>query len=169
MIVQGKSQQKGPEEVSHEFTRDFTLPLDVDPFSIKAQLDDATKLLTLVGIVKTKENEYEKASSTRTSTQTSSSLSNDLKLGATKENQNKAFVEYEIFLGNDLRDGQIKLEITSYLMNVNVSKKNWDKFGDYYLELKRQIKLPANCDFSNIEYGVDMRTQCLLIKVPTNN
>jgi hypothetical protein len=143
------------------------LPYDVDPFSIKAQLDEATRLLALVGIVKSNETTQDKAYTTRLASYPQ--LSSDTKLGTTKENLNKAFVEYEIFLGNDLRDGQIKLEITSNLMNVNVSKKNWDKHGDFYLDLKRQIKLHENSDLSNIEYGVDMRTSCLLIKVPIRN
>ena len=37
------------EELSREFTRDFTLPGNVDQYSIKAQLEETTRQLTLIG------------------------------------------------------------------------------------------------------------------------
>lgn len=50
MIVQGKA-KADDEEICREFTRDFALPKNVDQYSIKAQLEETTRVLTLVGQV----------------------------------------------------------------------------------------------------------------------
>lgn len=170
LIVQGKSQVgHDAEEFSREFTRDFTLPINVDQYSIKAQLDEATRLLTLIGQVLP---EVEKANSTASSSfhaehSSSSFVSSGAKLGSIKENHSARSFEYEIFLGNELKDGQTTIEITGYnTLIVRVVKNDWDKNGDFGLELKRQIKLPAGANPQNIEHGIDTRSASLLIKVP---
>ena len=52
LVVQGASKlgdEHQSEEIKREFKREFTLPADVDPNTIKAQVDESTRLLTLSG------------------------------------------------------------------------------------------------------------------------
>ena len=106
LIVQGKSKQgKDPDELSREFTRDFTLPNNVDQYSIRAQLDEATRQLSLIGMVKSaassessrKMSNYNLTSEITSATTTSAaddSLLAKAKLGSIKETKTSTFVEY---------------------------------------------------------------------------
>ena len=149
--------------MSREFTRDFSLPANVDQYSIKAQLDEATRLLTLIGRVGEVENtEKETVSSTL-----SSAFSSSAKTGSIRENRTANTIDYEIYLGNELKDGHVNIEISGYNnLVIRVIKSDWDKNGDFSLELKRQIKLPVGANPQNIEHGIDSRTSTLFLKVP---
>lgn len=169
LIVQGKSQTgHDAEEMSREFTRDFTLPTNVDQFSIKAQLDEATRQLTLIGqIVQEAEKQSATIVNSSSSSEFNSSFRASAKLGSMKENHSAKSFDYEIYLGNELKDGQTTIEITGYnTLIVRVVKNDWDTNGDFSFELKRQIKLPAGANPQNIEHGIDSRSASLLIKVP---
>lgn len=179
MIVQGKSRvDHGKEELSREFTRDFTLPANVDQFSIKAQLDEATRLLTLFGRVKQAVAAGGSSSSSNgdyLSTMNSLSLksastewvTSSTKIGSVNETHGSRSIDYEVYLGQDLKDGSVGIEISGYNnLVIRVSKSDWDKYGDFSFELKRQIKLPPGTNAQNIEHGIDPRTACLFVKVP---
>jgi HSP20 family molecular chaperone IbpA len=162
LIVQGKSKVgEDAEEVNREFTRDFTLPNNVDQYSIKAQLDEATRMLSLIGqIVEPEQKEAPSVSAGLASM----SLS---KLGAIKETKSGNSIEYVIYIGTELANGQCSLELSGYSnLVIRVYKNELDKFGEYNYELKRQIKLPANADSHNIEHGIDRSTCTLFLKVP---
>ena len=142
--------------------------MDVDQYSIKAQLDESTRLLSLIGQVKGVEKETANvvSSSNLSSSSSSNTLQEKIKVGTTKENRNTFNLEYEIYLGNDLKDGQVKVEAINNAINISVSKRNWDKYGDYSIEFNRQIKLPLNLNVQRIEHGIDYRTASLHIKIP---
>jgi hypothetical protein len=161
LIVQGKSKiDRRSEELDRQFSRDFTLPDNVDQMSIKAQLDEATRMLSLIGKVKLDNDR-------QTSSSTSASFGSSAKIGQIRENKSSTSVEYELFVGDELKDGKASVDISGYSsLNVRVAKNNWDTFGDYSLELKRQIKLPSNANTQNIEHGLDSRSATLRIKVP---
>ena len=168
MIVQGKSKHSGDaDELSREFKRDFTLPSNVDQFSIKAQLDEATRQLQLIGqVAKPEETGVEaKLAQVRLDTRTATS---GAKLGTTKETRiGNTFVEYEIYIGHELAEGKVSLEVSGYSnLLVKVALNEVDSFGDASLELKRNLKLPYGADSHNIEHGIDRNTATLFIKVP---
>lgn len=210
LIVQGKS-KVDDDEICREFTRDFCLPKNVDQYSIKAQLEETTRVLTLIGQV-------EPGSSRTTSTATSlagsvptSALSSHAnmrslmedsiisehsnantinaastssvdgisygatqvknppnhKLGSIKESRSTECIDYEIYLGDELKNGQVNLEMVGFnTLVVKVVSSDWDTSGDYNLELKRQIKLPAGADSQHTQHGLDPVSALLLIKVP---
>ncbi|CAF0920467.1 unnamed protein product [Brachionus calyciflorus] len=171
LIVNGKSKLgQDSEELSREFKREFTLPNDVDQYSIKAQLDEATRQLLLIGQVVQVEQEkqqHQHHTFTSASSEFSSSSVLTAKIGSIKENRTAKSLDYEIYLGNDLKEGQTTIEITGYnTLIVRVVKNDWDKNGDFSYELKRQIKLPTGANPQNIEHGIDRRAASLLIKVP---
>ena len=163
LIVKGKSESKDPakEEFSREFTRDFTLPSNVDPYSIKAQLDEATRQLSLIGQLT-----YEPKSTA--SSITSSTVDRNAKIGSIREIQSgNRSIDYEIYLGNEFKDGKSTIELSGYnALTIRVVKSDWDKYGDVNLELKRQIKLPPNANAQNIEQGIDSYLAILIVKVP---
>lgn len=176
MIVQGKSKiDHGKEELSREFTRDFTLPNNVDQYTIKAQLDEGTRLLSLIGRVKETSSSSSTNNNTTTTTTTLSSSSgsewatnqNSTKIGTVRESRGSNTSDYEVYLGQELKDGNVSIEISGYnTLVIRVSKSDWDKYGDFGIELKRQIKLPSGANPQNIEHGVDSRTATLFVKVP---
>ena len=149
------------EELTREFKRDFTLPANVDPYSIKAQLDEATRLLTLIGQLTPTKAVKESAELSNIN-----GLSNQ-KVGTIRENRTQSFIEYEIFLGDSLKDGQPSIELSGYNnLVVKVNSKGWDTFGDYDFQLTRQIKMPPGADAHQISHGIDLRKSSLLVKVP---
>jgi HSP20 family molecular chaperone IbpA len=164
LIVQGKSKiDRRSEELDRQFNRNFTLPDNVDQMSIKAQLDEATRMLSLIGKVKLDND----ANRQQTSSSSSSSFGSSAKCGQIKENKSNSSVEYELYVGDELKDGKASVDVSGYSsLNVRVAKNSWDTFGDYSLELKRQIKLPSNANTQNIEHGLDSRSATLRIKVP---
>lgn len=163
LIVQGKSKvnDEGGDELKREFKRDFTLPVNVDPYSIKAQLDEATRVLSLIGqLIQFKQT-------TKSTESTAHDSSVNLKVGSIKENRASDHIEYEIYLGNELQNGQPNIELNGYNnLVVRVNSKSWDTFGDYDFQLTRQIKLPSNADAHQISHGIDTRRSLLLIKLP---
>jgi HSP20 family molecular chaperone IbpA len=164
LIVQGKSKvnDKGGDELSRDFKRDFTLPSNVDPYSIKAQLDEATRVLSLIGQLVPL-----KSTSAQNSAPISSQESANLKVGSIRENRASDHIEYEIYLGNELQNGQPNIELNGYNnLVIRVNSKNWDTHGDYDFQLTRQIKLPTNADAHQISHGIDIRRSLLLIKLP---
>lgn len=198
LVVQGKSKcDEDSDELCREFTRDFTLPNNVDQYSIKAQLEETTRQLTLIGqltesVINNLSNTAEKelkggslaetsasltaamATTSISSSSNTTSVSNERrntfssasKLGSVVETRLSSGIEYEIYLGNELRDGQVNLEMVNYnTLIVRVIKSDWDKNGDFSLELKRQIKLPYGSNPQNTEHGV-LPSGTLLIKVP---
>ncbi len=149
------------EELSREFKRDFTLPTNVDPYTIKAQLDEATRVLSLIGKLAPAKQSTSELSST------SSALNGVQKVGSIKENRAQNYVEYEIFLGSELKDGQPTIELTGYNnLVIKVVSKGWDTFGEFDVQLTRQIKLPSGADAHQISHGLDSRRHLLLVKLP---
>ncbi len=205
LIVQGKS-EPGEDDICREFTRDFTLPKNVDQFSIKAQLEETTRILTLVGEVidsasrrttaaNTANNSVANslsgsavnsqsnmrsfmddsivseasvnslASAVSSAATISGHLSN--RIGSIRETKCSEYVDYEIYLGEELKDGQVNLEMVGFsTLVVRITSSDWDKSGDYSLELKRQIKVPFGADLQHTQHGVDSVSKILLIKVP---
>lgn len=89
------------------------------------------------------------------------------KLGSIQETRTSEYIDYEIFLGEELKNGQVSLEMSGYnTLIVKVNSSDWDTSGDYNLELKRQIKLPIGADSQHTQHGVDPLSALLLIKVP---
>ena len=188
LIVQGKSNiGEKTNELSREFNREFRLPDEVDPYSIQAQLDEKTRMLSLIcqlNEIRQTDKQSEVSSSLSSSANfafnssasslvsastlnTAISAQSTAKIGQVKENKTPTTIDYEIYLGNDLKDGQINFEIANYnTLIVKIAKSDWDKSGDLNLELKRHLKLPANANPQHIEQGIDNRTGTLVIKVP---
>lgn len=224
LVVQGKSKCSDSDDISREFTRDFTLPSNVDQYSIRAQLEETTRQLTLIGQltesaisqVNNTANEHLKggsletttaaltsamqstslasstksaysssalassaSSSTRSSFSTAATDTNNSftaerksafnstsKIGSMVETRQTNGVEYEIYLGSELRDGQVNLEMVGYnTLIARVIKSDWDKHGDFSVECKRQIKLPYGTNPQNAEHGI-LPSGNLLIKIP---
>ncbi len=89
------------------------------------------------------------------------------KIGSIRETKCTEYVDYEIYLGDELKDGQVSLEMVGYsTLVVRVACSDWDKSGDYNLELKRQIKVAVGADLQHTQHGVDPVSKILLIKVP---
>jgi HSP20 family molecular chaperone IbpA len=154
LIVEGKSKSGGR---SGEFKREFTLPHNVDHKTLKATLEE--QMLTLVAKLKS----GNEASSVSTNT----SSGPKPKVGQIKENKTDSAVLYELYLGDEFKEGEVVLELTSHNnLNIKVSKNGWDAFGDFGVELKRQMKLPSNASAKDIEQSFDSRNATLRIKVP---
>ena len=146
------------DELSREFSREFCLPNDVEPSSIKAHLDEKTRELKLTGLVikESKQNGYAAYASE------SSTL-----IGSLKEKKNVSSIDFEIYLGEQLKDGQIIFEVPNLVtLNVRVIKTETDNFGSINLELKREIKLPHGAKLNNINHNIDSSTATLHIQVP---
>ena len=168
LIVQGKSKQlDDKDEFSREFKRDFTLPNNVDQFSIKAQLDEATRLLQLIGHI-IKPEAAANGPATEKKSAYESSWQPNVKPGTTKETRvGNSLVEYEIYVGKELAEGKVSLEVSGYSnLTVKVVRNEVDKFGDISFELRRQLKLPYNADSHNIEHGIDTESSTLFVKIP---
>lgn len=202
LIVQGKS-EPNEEDIIREFTRDFTLPKNVDQYSIKAQLEETTRILTLVGQVEDSASRRTTAANSlagsavnslsnmrslmddsvisnsdsvaATSTVSTASIATAVgslgcqhqKLGSIKETMTGECMDYEIYLGDELKDGQVNLEMSGFnTLVIKVVSSDWDRSGDYNLELKRQIKLPSSVDSQQTQHGIDPVSKYLLVKVP---
>ena len=141
------------------------MPNNVDQFSIKAQLDEATRQLQLIGHLVKPEAPTANVTEKKT---TESSWQVDVKPGTTKETRvGNSLVEYEIYLGKELTAGKVSLEVSSYNnLVVKVVRNEVDKFGDISMELKRHLKLPYGADSHNIEHGVDTESSTLFVKIP---
>jgi hypothetical protein len=91
-------------------------------------------------------------------------------IGSVKEVKSLNTLEYEIYLGNELKDGQIIFEVPNVnTLHIKVIKNGDDAYGDVSLELRREIKLPNGARLNNIDHGVDARSKNLVIKVPLQN
>lgn len=189
LIVQGKSKNE-EDETCREFTRDFTLPKNVDQYSIKAQLEETTRILSLIGQVEDSSSRLSSTTNSISNTANSSAVSShtnlrslmdtsisseqstttlpsQVKLGSIKETKTNECIDYEIYLGSELKEGKVTLEMVGYsTLVVRVVNSDWDTNGDYNLELKRQIKLPIGVNSQLTQHGVDTNTAILLIKVP---
>jgi len=161
LIVQGRSKINTPEakDFSREFTRDFTLPQDVDPFSIKAQLDEKTRDLTLTSQLVDMPI-VQKLINSRL----------DSSCGMISKKNIATGFEYELFVGPELRDGEVSLEITknkdATLLSISISKTTTDNYGDSKLEMKRTIKVDNDVDIKNIEKEMNSKTATLQVKIP---
>lgn len=183
--VQGKSKIKedNDDELSREFKREFKLPKEVDEKSIKAELDEKTRQLKLVGQVHHQEQATSSRVNAATQQQSFTSMSSDkfnaesyqsfnsqassLSIGNVKEVKSTNLLEYEIYLGNELKDGEVIFEVPNKTtLNIRIVKVGSDANGDFNLELKREIRLPFGAKLNNIDHGVDSRTKTLIIKVP---
>ena len=83
------------------------------------------------------------------------------------ENRQANSIEYEIYLGDDLKDGVVNVELSGYNnLLIKVSSKDWDRYGDFGVQLNRQIKLPTGSDPHKISHGVDTARSTLLVKLP---
>lgn len=178
LLVLGKSKtNESGDELSRDFKREFKLPADCDENSIKAELEEKSRLLKLVGqVIKVEKqsaeyqqsafgsNSSEKFQSSSYQSRQSESTPN---IGDVKEVKSTNTLEYQIYLGNELKDGQVIFEVPNKnTLNIRVTKSNEDSNGDRNLELKREIRLPSGARLNNIDHGVDSRTKNLIIKVP---
>ena len=167
--MQGNSKvlEDGSDELSREFKREFKLPDECNPDSIKAELDEKTRQLKLVGLVELPHQNPSAADHKLNSSSMASTQS--VNIGTVREIKSTNTLEYEIYLGNELKDGQIIFEVPNInTLHIKVIKNDEDAHGDLSLELRREIKLPAGARLNNIDHGVDTRTKTLLIKVPLN-
>lgn len=160
LFVQGQSViSANSDELSRDFSREFKLPNDVEPNTIKAHLDEKTRGLKLTGSVirETKQN-----------ADSSSALDEKTTvIGSIKEKRSANSIEFDIYLGDQLKDGQIIFEVPNFVtLNVRVIKTETDSFGTYNLELKREIKLPNGAKLNNINHNIDSTTCNLHIQVP---
>jgi len=183
LYVQGKSksEEDDDEDISKEFKREFKLPNDCDEKTIKASLDDKTRLLKLVGQVDLEKkaqfdaqrSSYASMNSDKLNQESYQTFNNNYQqsetIGNVKEVQSTKLLEYEIYLGNELKDGQVIFEVPNKTtLNIRIIKNGSDSNGDFNLELKREIRLPSGAKLNNIDHGVDSRTKQLIIKVPLN-
>lgn len=161
MYVQGQSVlSANSDEFSREFSREFRLPNDVEANSIKAHLDEKTRELKLTGLV-VKQVKQSAASST---SHASSSLQ---RIGTVQEKKSASSIDFDVYLGEQLKDGQIIFEVPNLVtLNVRVIKTDSDSFGSANLELKREIKLPHGAKLNNINHNIDSSTATLHIQVP---
>lgn len=188
LTVQGKSKTRegDDDELCREFKREFKLPKEVDEKTVKAELDEKTRQLKLVGQVQRQIEQQETSSRVNAATQQQSftSMSSDkfaaescqsfnshasscVSIGNVKEAKSTNLLEYEIYLGNELKDGEVVFEVPNKTtLNIRIIKIGSDANGDFNLELKREIRLPSGCKLNNIDHGVDSRTKTLIIKVP---
>lgn len=176
LYVNGKTKtvEETDDEVSRTFKREFKLPSDCDENTIKAELDEKTRQLKLVGTVipqRAEQNSSFSSYSTdkfgQDSYQTFSSAAANQEIGTVKESKHGDHLEYEIYLGNELKEGQVIFEVPNKTtLNIRIIKSSSDNNGSYNFELKREIKLPQGAKLNNIDHGVDSRTKALLIKVP---
>jgi hypothetical protein len=162
LIVQGQNKLGAQsEEFSREFTRNFTIPSDVDQLTIRAQLDESTRLLTLIGQLKKEEK--------KESNGNYSAYDDDIprKIGSINETRNGKAITYEVYLGDALKDGEAFVEVSGQnSLLIRVIKNDWDKYGDFGFELKRQIKLPNEAVVQEIDHGLNQRNSTLVVKVP---
>ena len=182
MFVKGNSKQAedSSEEINREFKREFKLPKEVDENTIKAELDEKTRLLRLVGQV-TEQIQRNTASIQQASYSSMSSdkfnadvesyntfhSATELSIGNVKEVKSTNLLEYEVYLGNELKDAQVIFEVPNKnTLNIRCTKNGSDANGSLNLELKREIKLPFGARLNNIDHGIDSRTKTLIIKVP---
>ena len=137
LFVQAQTMESAnSDELQREFKREFNLPKDVEPNSIKAHLDEKTRELKLTGLLSTNYTKHSNAYSDERDTQ-------HLKIGAIKEIITANTIDYEVYLGDQLKDGQIIFEVPNAItLNVRVIKTESDDQGSFNLELKREIKLP---------------------------
>ncbi len=103
------------------------MPKNVDQYSIKAQLEETTRLLTLVGQVEDSASRRSTAANSLTSShanmrslmdasfvsETQSATLPTGKLGSIKETRSSECMDYEIYLGNELKDGQVTLDMVN--------------------------------------------------------
>lgn len=178
LFVQGKSKtvEGVDDQLSREFKREFKLPKEVDESTIKAELDEKTRQLKLVGQVHARQ-EADNIQQTSFTSMSSSKFNQDSmqsfasqasqSIGNVKEVKSTNLLEYEIYLGNELKDGEVIFEVPNKTtLNIRVTKVGSDANGDINLELKREIRLPMGAKLNNIDHGVDGRTKTLIIKVP---
>jgi hypothetical protein len=162
LIVQGRSKLTPTNDYSREFTRSFTLPSDVDQYSIRAQLDEETRLLSLIGDI------VDEPQRSGTSGLGSSSSYSSSKIGTVREKRiiSANAINYEIYLGNDLKGGKVNVNVSRDKLIVKVNNKDSDKYGDLSLELERRIDLPKDAIVDRIEHNIDTITSNLIVKVP---
>ena len=111
-------------------------------------------MLTLVGQIKAKENMkvFFNAPPPR--------------LGTIRESKKGNLVEYEIYVGEVLANGQCKLDLADgRSLKILVFKKEFDDYGEQNYELKREIKLPSYVEMRNIKHEIDRDASNLYIKV----
>lgn len=184
LMVNGKTKKSDGDndELCKTFKREFKLPKEVEEKSIKAELDEKTRQLKLVGQVISQDQlssavdqlsyqqvkSYTSMSSDRFASENSfGSNSSELSIGNIRANISTKLLEYEIYLGSELKGGQVIFEVPNKTtLGIRVCKTSSDTNGNFNLELKREIKLPPGAKLNQIDHGIDSRTKTLIIKVP---
>ena len=134
--------------------------------SLKTSTNPAVHYSTSPAAAPNDNNSAAAAAAAVISSEKKSNFSSTSKIGSMVETRQTNGVEYEIYLGNELRDGQSSLEMVGYnTLIARVIKSDWDKHGDFSLECKRQIKLPYGANPQNSEHGI-LPSGNLIIKVP---
>lgn len=184
LMVSGKSKvsQGDNDELNKTFKREFKLPKEVEEKSVKAELDEKTRQLKLVGHVisqdqlssaaeqlSIQQKSYTSMSSDRFASENSfgASSSTEQSIGQLRASASTNLLEFEIYLGNELKNGQVLFEVPNKTtLSIRIIKTGSDTNGNFDLELKREIKLPPGAKLNCIDHGVDGRTKTLIIKVP---
>jgi hypothetical protein len=167
LFVQAQTTEgAGGDELHRELKKEFNLPKDVDPNSIKAHLDEKNRELRLTGIVTSNFAQTNRYSEATDSFSEHYSV-NKQKIGSIRETKGSNSIDFEVYLGDQLKDGQIIFEVPNLVtLNVRVIKTETDEQGSFVLELKRELKLPMGAKLNNINHGIDNSTNYLLIQVP---
>lgn len=181
-MVNGKTKTTDDDndELSKTFKREFKLPKEVEEKSVRAELDEKTRQLKLIGQVISQDQlssagetyqqvkSYTSMSSDRFASENSFASNNsELSIGNIRANISTKLLEFEIHLGNELKNGQVIFEIPNKTtLSVRIVKTGSDTNGTFNLELKREIKLPPGAKLNQIDHGIDSRTKTLIIKVP---
>ena len=182
-MVNGKSKvsESSNDELCKTFKREFKLPTEVEEKSIKAELDEKTRQLKLVGHVlhqdqltaateqlSIQQKSYTSISSHKfASEQSFGSNGSELSIGTVRQSRSTNLLDYEIYLGNELKDGQVTFEVPNKTTLVmRISKNCSDANANFNLEMRREIRLPPGAKLNCIDHGVDSRTKTLVIKVP---
>lgn len=178
LFVKGctKSIDDSEDEVKSDFKREFKLPKDCDETTIKAELDEKTRILRLTGqlaelseknAASIQQSSYSSFNSEKFNAESHQSFNMSQNIGDVREVKSTNLLEYEVYLGNELKDGEVIFEVPNKsTLNIRICKNRSDANGDMNLELKREIRLPMGAKLNNIDNGVDSRTKTLIIKVP---
>ena len=88
-------------------------------------------------------------------------------IGSIKQTNREDRIDFEIFLGDELSDGEVFVEIiNSATILARIVKKKLDDFGSCEHELKREIKLPKGLNLNEINHGIDSSLRALFIQIP---
>ena len=88
-------------------------------------------------------------------------------VGYIKQTNGANRIDFEIYLGDELCDGETYFEIpNSGTILIRVVKKKFDDYGSCEHEMKREIKIPKGLNLNEINHGIDSSLRTLFIQIP---